>query len=215
MQGKNIQSFTFEDMLDNLRQGKNFSYSRFGDGEFACILGKTGCNTDRHTYFPDLGQRLKQILESSPSYYLGLQNLAVRIYNDNEEFQRLVEMNNWVDNEIIHHQNGKGRMGELFEAMKDRYVILVGNETLRNIPFKYEAFVEIPRLNCWLDYERIREELDDLREPGCVILYCASMMSNVLTHSLFNLAITQIDMGSSLDPHVNILSRRYHKDMKL
>lgn len=210
-----MENFTFDTILYNLKNRIDFSYSRFGDGEMAAILGKTGRNTDGHEYFPDLGIALKEILESRPSYCLGLQNLGKTQNQTNPEFTRLVEMNKWVDNELIHHANIQGRLPELFEATKERYVILVGNETLCKVPFKYDDFVEIPIKNCWLDQERIYQELDDLREPQCVIMYCASMMSNVLTHRLHNLLITQIDIGSALDVWVGRKTRTYHKNMNL
>lgn len=208
-------SFTFDDILKNLRKKIDFSYSRFGDGEWNSILGKTGQNTDGHEYFPDMGTTLKEILEARPPYHLGLQNLGKTQNKNNPEFIRLVEQNKWVNNELIHHANINGRLPELFDALKDRYVILVGNETLRKVSFKYDDFVEIPMKNCWLEYDRVYQELDDLREPQCVILYCASMMSNVLTHNLYNLVITQIDIGSALDPWVGRNTRTYHKNLKL
>ena len=40
---------TYEDLLNKLEKIENFSFSRFGDGEFFAMLGGGGkCNTDGH-----------------------------------------------------------------------------------------------------------------------------------------------------------------------
>ena len=45
--------FTFDKMIEAIESKENFSLSRWGDGEWMCLLGYKGRNTDKHNYYPD------------------------------------------------------------------------------------------------------------------------------------------------------------------
>lgn len=217
------QEFTFELLIEKLKKGEDFSWSRFGDGEWAAILQnrKEGAmNCDGHHYFPDLGTSLTRIVDSQPNYFIGLQNLAREQNKDDWDFQRLVEKNEWCDNEMLHRASIKGYLNEFFDAVNENspYIVLVGNDSLRQLTqIKYNAFISIPEKDCWTAYSDIVRQISRLlgNEP-CTILYCASMMSNVLIDT-FNTwpNITQIDCGSVFDPYVGKSTRSYHKKLKI
>ncbi len=217
------QEFTFELLIEKLKSGEQFSWSRFGDGEWAAILQNRrdgAVNCDGHHYFPDLGKSLKQIVESQPKYFIGLQNLAREQNKDDYDFQKLVEVNEWCDNEILHRASIKGYINEFFSAVNQgAYIILVGNDSLRQLgQIDYDAFVEIPEKDCWLAYDRIASEILRLlhQDLPCTILYCASMMSNILIDRFSSLSnVTQIDCGSAFDPYVGKSTRSYHKKLKI
>lgn len=199
----------FDTLVDNLKQGQNFSWSRWGDGEFSCIHQNSFQNCDRHQYFPDLGEELKRILESKPKYFLGLQRIAKEQYT----YSELIKMNEWIDNEMLHRASINGYISLFFESLKYRRVILVGNRHLVNLKkFNFEH-VEIPLINCWLSYEYIKERIKPSLD--CVILYSAGMMSKVLIDNFYSDLITQIDTGSVLDPYVGRLIRSYHYNLNL
>ena len=40
------------DIVKKLQSDNNFSFARYGDGEWACIKGKNGRNCDAHIYYP-------------------------------------------------------------------------------------------------------------------------------------------------------------------
>lgn len=211
-----MTELTFDIILEKIRKNEPFSYARYGDGEWNAILQKKpgGRNCDGHEYFPDLGLRLFEILESEPQYYLGLQRLASEQNIGDIRFDRLVAKNKWVDNEIMHRASIKGRMNEFFDAIKDRYVILVGNIALRRLHF-YAESIAIPDKNCWLEYERVKANIAHLVRPGAIVLYCASMMSEVLIDEFKDCNLIQIDCGSVFDPYVGVNSRSYHSNLKL
>ncbi len=223
-------NFDFDIMVDKIKRGENFSWSRFGDGEWSAILQnrKEGAfNCDGHHFFPDLGQSLKNILEYKPRYYIGLQNMAKEQNKDSEEFKRLYEKNKWSDNEILHRANIRGWMQQFFDILKiaakvnNRKVILIGNSSLRSMnKFHVAKFIEIPLIDCWLEYNDIRRQvakaIDGEKNP--IVLYCASMMSKVLIDNMdqyYSDNITQIDCGSSFDPYVGRQTRTYHKTLKM
>lgn len=209
-----MKELSFDTMLDMIKDGQPFSYARYGDGEWNCILQKRpgAKNCDGHEYFPDLGKELRRILESRPNYYLGLQRLATEQNEGNKEFDWLVALNKWTDNEIMHRASIKGRMNEFFEVMNGKSVIIVGNESLHALPFGH-LMIEIPQKNCWQAYDLIVEQIYNAFEKGDIILYCASMMSEVLIHHFSEEEIIQIDCGSAFDPYVGRNSRSYHSKL--
>jgi hypothetical protein len=215
-----MDNFTVDELLSNLKNGVHFSYSRFGDGELGCLLGRQGQNCDGHVYFPDLGQRLKSIIESKPEYYTGLQSLGKRIFENHDkhkdEFKRLEALNEWCPNELVHHISIKDRMNELYDALKDKNVLLVGNASLQMLNGFDFDLIDIPTRNCWLVYHTTHRRLLEHLNEGDIILYSASMMTNVLIDDFYNIfgtTITQLDCGSMFDPYVNVNSRSYHKQI--
>lgn len=210
---------TFKQMIIDLNNRRNFTFSRFGDGEFNCILGVNGENTDGHLYYSDLGESLKRVIKSKPSYYMGLQNMVKRIRGDQDEFKELTKGIHWHDADIIHHQSIKYGLDDLFTVLKSREVILVGNPDIQmNGYLSLTEKIDIQKENAWLDYYVTFNEIQKTIEENDVILYCAGMMTEVLMDDLFNIyknEITQIDIGSAFDPYNGIISRSYHKHLKL
>ena len=78
---------TLEIICEKLERKENFSLSRFGDGEWAAILGFKGENCDGHYYFPELSKELASILKSNPQYYLATHlKTSDRIRKEVEEY---------------------------------------------------------------------------------------------------------------------------------
>ena len=105
-----------------------------------------------------------------------------------------------------------GDLIELMTALERRNVVLVGPEYLRGV--KGWKQVVVPEKNAWLEYERVKGELDAMMdwEGEPVVLFCAGMMSNVLIHDFHNeVYATMIDCGSVFDPYAGRCTRRYHK----
>ncbi len=203
----------YEDYIEAINNKEMFSLSRWGDGEWNCIAGHNGANCDGHKYFGGLGRRLRNILNSSPSYFLGLQSLAYRqrpVLIDEYAANNNIE---WVKSDIFHHANIKGNLQPLLDALNTRKVILVGGNHLKNYNKDWE-FIEIPRVNCWEGYEKALEDIENVIEKDKVVLFCASMMANVLVDDLHGEA-TLIDLGSVLDPYVGVKSRTYHHKLKI
>lgn len=202
---------TFEELCDKVRRGERFSFSRWGDGEWACLLDKRPgkANCDGHTYFSDLGQRLHAILASRPNYHIGLQPLAKRMYGDEIDAFGL----SWSNADILHKASMHGELHTFFDAVRrqKKRVIVVGPSHLdgmRKHIGKY-ALLEIPERNCWLDYERVARRLTKaLDRHDSLVLFAASMMSNVLIHD-FHGDATLIDIGSVFDPYCGVKSRTY------
>lgn len=211
-----MKELTFDLICENLKNGINFSWSRWGDGEWSAVLqtrpGKANC--DGHQFFPDMGARLKDILESKPEYYLGLQRLGAEQNADNPEFQRLRDLNTWTEMELLTRASLRGR---LFEMDTSKTLVMVGNNHLAQLGF-FDLFIGIPLVNCWQKYEETKAHLFEMVAAGDVVYYCASMMSNVLIDDMYKKhrnTITQIDCGSVFDPYSGRNTRTYHSKVKV
>jgi hypothetical protein len=197
------------DIVEKLKLKENFSFSRYGDGEWNCLLGKKGQNCDAHKYFDDLGAELKRILFQSPNYYIGLQNLAYTQQPD--LISKITETYNlkWCNSDMLHHMSIKNTIQPFFDALKGRNVLLVAPNRLKKLDI-WNQFISVPEKDCWLSYELIKKEIQLQIKKDIVILYCASMMSNVLIDHFSSEDITQIDCGSVFEPFIGHANRTYH-----
>jgi len=214
------REFDFDFIIDSIILCNNLSFSRLGDGELNAVLGKVGENCDSHIYFPDMGTELKKILESKPEYYLGLQRLGAEQNADNPEFQRLRDMNTWVNNEVFTRPSAK--QGKVFlekfkGALAGRRVIQVANNSLLELQMA-DVFIEIPLINCWLKKDQILKSIKENIQENDVILYSSSMPTKYFINEIYKEygnKVTQLDCGSVFDVYVGRLTRTYMKNIQL
>ena len=205
---------TYDGMVDNLKIAKPFKFARYGDGEIYCMKGKSGSNCDNHQYFPDLGAALRQSITEQPAYMVGIQPLSVsHIPADVEHFFGHFET--LYNADAIHNASISGTLGKFTKALEGRYVILVGPAHLSCI-FLNCVHIVTPSLNCWLQFEEIRQQIEFHIEGvnNAVVLLAASMMSEVIISRFEDQPHTFIDVGSVFDPYAGVKSRKYHYKLK-
>lgn len=223
LEGVEPSEKTFDRMCQMLRDGENFKFARFGDGEANCMLGKIGKNCDGHEYFPDLGQALNDAFYSDPKYMVGIQPLMVqqgmwdKLISQREGYPK-----NIYDADVLHSASIDGRLIEIFEACVGRVTIMVGPKHLSSIA---NVFIKVPDVNCWKEYDEVCELLDyqlkfgrdndDDSANNPVVFLCASMMSEVIIHRFKDADCTIIDAGSVFSPYFGVLNRSYHYKLKL
>ncbi len=214
LSGVEPSEVTFERMCKMLKEGENFKFARYGDGEFNCMFGKQGHNCDAHEYFPDLGTALNDAFYSDPEYMVGIQPLSVQGGLYLRATTDRIGPKNIYDADVLHSASIDGKMNLFFDAIKDRRVFMVGPRHL--FPF-FKYGITIPSINCWQAYDEILVGLIGMlhEEKDNVILFCASMMSEVLIDQLQFSENTLIDCGSVFDPYVGVKSRRYHHKLTL
>lgn len=212
------QDMTYDQILDNIRSNQNISLSRWGDGEFICMLqlrrGK--CNTDGNYYYKDLGKELFKILEKRPTYFLGIQRLAKELLPS--EVDTLTNWpGKWIDADVFHSASLSGRLNELHQALKKRSVILVGPVHLEHA-VENASFVPTPDRNCWLDRSDILLKVKSRlkKRSDVVVLFCAGMAANYFVdalHEKYGDTHTFIDIGAVFDPYCGRNSRKYHSQI--
>lgn len=210
-------SDTYRNLLSMLKEKKAFKFARFGDGEWNCIFGKPGQNCDGHLYFPDLGVHLRRVILSEPQYMIGMQPLSMS-YDRTEqikEFCRGLKIN-WINADVLHNASIEGILDRFINALAGRYIILVGPPHMADF-FANMVHLVIPSQNCWLNYQEIRQNIEFHIDGvnNAVVLFAASMMSEVLIDDFSEYHHTFIDIGSVLDPYCGVKSRRYHHKLQV
>lgn len=215
---------TYEQIIHNLTAGINFSFSRWGDGEFNCIMqnrpGKANC--DGNLYYPEMGKALEEIIKNGPGYFMGMQPLAERLYPEKAaEFK--ANGSAWINADILHKASMEERLQGLFKAIETRQVLYVGAPHMKVMAHP-AWFLNIGERNCW-------ERKDDIlralflsvneyafsgQRNGMVVFLSAGMAANYFVDRLYRKYGTQhtfIDAGSVFDPYCGVNSRKYHQQI--
>lgn len=207
---------TYDEMVELIKSGKPFAFSRWGDGEWITIRGGRdgeghGGNADGNFYYLDLGKRLKQIVSQKQDYIMGAQSSA-SLPSDRDKYDQ-----DWINADIFHKASIHGKLDKLFNALDGRHVVYVGNESLKKLPFINE-FVEIPFKNVWKQYDKTLTRIL-ARTSGQFKVFCFSggMATNVFIHDLWNEDPwhSYIDVGSVFDPYVGRITRKYHENLNI
>lgn len=206
-----------------LEGGEPYSFTRFGDGEWYAILGDPGANADGHHYFPQLGADLRRTLEQPLTYRYGMQPSVMGL--DGLRIRRYLESARvtvpWCNANVFHYANRDGRLWPLVKAIRAHRVAMIGPahlEPLDGVVFPIAKYIRIPELNCYLEMDRIRDEVAEeaASHPGTVFAFAASMMTNVIVHDLFPRFGTthwMLDFGSVLDVYAGVQSRSVYRDL--
>jgi len=212
---------TLDFFVDALRANTPFTVSRWGDGEWNSVLGKThGKNCDGHRYFEKMGDDLRAVLLDKPAYILGIQRHALRIFKGRVEdwlaTHGLTHLD-WIDADVFHEASEKGELVELVKEMRQRPVMLVGPPHLEQLQHYLGAhlFVPVAPLNSYLSLDQIHQTVTDklaAMPAGTVVSISMGMPSKLLVHRLHARWAAQhtiIDFGSVWDVYAGVVSRKY------
>lgn len=218
LEGVESDEKTFKNICKMLKSGKNFKFARYGDGEIACMMGKVGRNTDKHEYFPDLGEKLVESAINA-DYMVGIQPMAVKMHHEyiDKIFEQYEDAGHELFNaDVLHSASIDGKLHEFMQSLKCRHVIYVGPLHLAEISEDNLHIVTVPK-DCWLQYEQICEDLEFYLDGvvNAVVLLSCSMMAEVIIDRFKDYPHTFIDTGSVFDPYCNVFSRKYHYKLEL
>lgn len=203
--------------VTRLNNGEPFSFSRFGDGEWCSVIGKTGENCDGHAFFPEMGERLRKALINSSGYIYSIQNFALK--NMAKQIYRFLKKNNvtinWCNSDVFHYANITGELNPLIKAMRSKKVVMVGPAYLKDTSsmlFKFTEFIEIPQKNCFSAIDTIESTMMKIGKGKKGIIYAlsASMAANCIVDDCYKtLGVDNwlIDFGSLWDIYAGIKSR--------
>lgn len=214
-----MTDFTY--YVDRIRDGHHFTLTRWGDGEWATVLGIEGMNCDGNTYFPDMGDRLKEtLLKPHPyPYHYGLVKIAREVYSSEIDFFCL--KNNvqitWADGTVFVDAVRSARLYKLIQVLIDKKIVYVGPSTIRSlsaIDIDYATFIDVPMIDAWLQYYVILQMVEvaiENHNPD-ILGVSAGMLTEVLLYDLYDKfgdSLTMIDFGSLWDGFLGRKTRSY------
>jgi hypothetical protein len=209
------EELTVEDYTELIRVGVPFAQANYGDGEWACILGKQGQNVNGEVYHPLLGSLLRNTL-FQPYQWCGM-NPGRRLGPEVDAFlQRNPVDVRWVWKETLSAANVKGDLAPFFRALRGRKTLLVGPPHLQALPpevIEHDGFIEIPPSNAWESWAEIVRLVEVKSGLGTVVLFCAGMASNLMINNLARRLswLTLLDMGAIFDPYVGHYTRKHYR----
>lgn len=210
---------TFADVVAKLHAREPFALSRWGDGEWAAVLGKAGATVDGQTYTARLRDDLRAVLMDRPTYWLGMQGFAQRRMGG--EIAAWLSAHGltfvWVDADLFARQSVTGHLQRFIDALRLRNVVFVGPEHLWAVSslFPVRQYVVIPDHECYDSIDRVLSATRRAMEgrPAPVVLVSAGPAANVLIHRLWteDQGATLIDCGSLWEPYAGYRTRTYHR----
>ena len=210
--------------IDKLRNNEYFSFTRWGDGEWFCASGINGKNCDGHKYFPEMSNNLKTALTNDKGYYKAIWPVTHgQIQKNLPLIQRFITTNqikvDWVNAIVWEDLVIRENISELTLTLENMNFVIISEASKRNLPIKHVDFIEVPKVNCFLEKNRIKSEMLAMTEKYDNVVFglSASMMTNVVVDELYDIIgdkCWMIDFGSIWDPFIGNNIRSYHKEYK-
>jgi hypothetical protein len=210
--------------IQAIRDGTPFAFSRWGDGEWSCLLGRQGHNAAGMPYSAATRADLTAVLESHPAYEMGLSESVVHPRGMHRAMETAVPAwfcahrvsIPWVGADGLADRSMAGTLGPFVEALRTREAVLVGPSYFSNLRF-FPVVAQVvvpPRMRHEDEIARlVRQTLAALQEwPGSVVAISAGMSANVLIDRVHAVRpeATLIDCGSLWEPYLGRAVRKYH-----
>ena len=208
--------------INKIKNNEFFSFTRWGDGEWACTVGRGGRNCDGHEYFKEMSQDLRLALTGGKKYYKAIWPVTHRQIQINLDWiSKFLNENNieipWANAIVWEDLVIRQGIEKLVSVLESKDLIIVSDKSKKKLNIEYKDFIEIPPKNCYLEKSRIKNSIlqksKEYKYP--VFALSASMATNVIVDELFDQIGSNcwmIDFGSIWDPFVGIISRSYHRE---
>lgn len=208
----------FGKFVENIYNRQNFSFIRYGDGEWALMLKKHPVYKKAQMKWGNsilqAGEWMLNHIKENSGYIIGIQPLALRHWSK-EILEIIGTYKNVTNSDTFHKNSIKNNLNLFFEALKTRHVIVVGPAYLQMKMFDY-VHIATPEGNAWDHIDVLKTRINKSVQRDSVVLYSCSIAAKLMIRDLYlkhRENITQIDMGSVFDPYAGIDSRSYHADI--
>lgn len=210
---------SLEDFVQRIKGRSAFAFSRWGDGEWACVLGESGETCDGQRYSARLSRELTNVLRARPKYYLGMQRFAMKRMGPRiKQWLARHGLNfPWVNADVFASASRDGKLGPLLDALMTRDIVLVGPPYLEALPFPRLSHVPVDPHDCFADVRgtiaSARVVIEQHEVP--VVAVSAGPAAKIIVHKLqaFYPCAAVVDFGSLWEPYVGQANRKYHKKL--
>lgn len=206
--------------VEKINKNEPFSICTMGDGEFIAAFGQHvgGENAEATVYSQELCDQMRESFKfKAENFYFsapaGLKDAGLtgigevridRFLNDIGADIEFHEM------EIWDQAMKAGNFGGFIKALRAKNVCVISNQALRLLtPLKYDKFIEIGYPNCFLEVDRVVQEVLEYGKPGVYLIamgipavLVAQRLHGKIKDSWF------IDIGSVWDTFVGIGRQR-------
>ena len=220
---------TLEDWTFFIKNKINFSFIKFGDGEFYCMMGETGANCDQHVYSQELGTKLinawnffsttniKNVFIAEwgdqPGSFGVPQNIVPQKNINNPVYcflnsllkQKDTHNFNLVNFEILLQNTLTKQKYNFFKSIKEsnRKKIFIGPERLNQVCnfLNIDSHIQVPLPNSFNKYDLILEHCIQRVYNDCIFIFSSGMPTKSLIADLlkYKSDITCLDAGSGFD----------------
>jgi hypothetical protein len=231
----------FHLLLNKFYNGENFAYSRFSDGELFILQNKkliisdkywilgekltlsNFSQADKKEFIPERdffyrAKLLESLISEKKNYFKGIsctccngKNAVAFMKSYCKNFDLLTFCN------LLQNGNYKLFLDLFVKKFADKEIVLVANKNFNIdcLPFKIKKKFNVG-YNCFInDYnliEIISEYIKNNKISNHVFLVCASSLSNLIIHQLFNKYDnnTYLDIGSTLNIFDKNMGSRFY-----
>ena len=212
-----------------IKERKNFSLVRFGDGEMMIIDGQATnlSKKKEHVYSPESERDEAQrnllyyaLTYKSDNYYVGISCPACV---GQKNFEMMHDRSNQHESNLTFstvfvNSNYRAFRDQVVPLFNSRNIIFVGREEsdISGLPFGVDKNFTVGE-NAWInDHQRLLSEIidhiDKCSVEDAVFIFCAGVLSNILIYQLIRKYPnnTYIDMGSVFDVDLGLgKTRKY------
>jgi len=195
----------------------HFAQANYGDGEWGCLLGHEGENSQGEVYNPVLRDALRETLLQPVGQWCGV-NPGEKL---RAEVQAWVRDNGvrvkWLFKEILSAANVHGHLAPFLQAVRTRSVILVAPAHLADLPehvIGRHRYVGVPDHTAWQVVDETFHAVLEVIQPDDLVLFASGMATNLSIYRLWpelQHTATLLDIGAILDPYVGVFSRKNYR----
>jgi hypothetical protein len=217
----------FSDLANRLVSHRPFQVARYNDGEWVFMF-KTEPYYSRYiarSNYPlaeveEISKKMMTVIDSRPAYFIGIDSTTLAgagsIEPDYEAFQRKISGLNIIYGEIFNAATVMYGIEALKKPLANRWVLTVGPDYMKMLKMG-EQHISVPLKSCWTAADTIEKQLEEVltanlsKQP--VVLYSCSLLAKWLIdvfYKKYGDNITQLDIGSCIDPWCGVNSRPWH-----
>jgi hypothetical protein len=218
----------FDDIINRITNKQNFTFIRICDGEYYIMFHKHSVDDQVDSdNINELKNELDDLVlikkEDNPDLLIGIQH-GTKYDKVFEE-----EINTTLSNlkeegypcSLFSWAYAANKLPTLFSVLNNsgRPLILMGPHYLNHFPyFHISSFVETPERKSWEQQYRLEPQLENEinKYENPIIIYCCSVSGKLAisrNYKKYKNNITQIDLGSNLDPYAKVFSRAWHYNL--
>ena len=201
----------------------HFCFARYNDGEWFCMRNLSGKNCDNHSFFPEMGKKIKDsITDKEVNNFNYIFQSSMYWGGEKEDIKKWGVCVDFVERDYIHVISRKypDIFINLMNKLNKRKLLLVGPFWLEDSEFiDLDFHIVIPKKNCFLYQDKITEKIREIlkENDNVTVIFCSSMMTNCIIYDLYkevDKKHTLIDFGSVFDLFIENKNIKYRLDKK-